>query len=88
VRPNGTPLHSAQFAAPFRQPSFVTPLQLNGATEAANPFSEPLTAYSPNGHAASVAEAWQAPPPSRFREGSVTVGQHFALVNNFFLELI
>ena len=25
ARPNGTPLHSAQFAAPFRQPSFVTP---------------------------------------------------------------
>src|ERR1035441_6559714 len=25
ARPNGTPLHSAQLAAPFRQPSFVTP---------------------------------------------------------------
>jgi hypothetical protein len=25
ARPNGTPLHSAQLAAPFRQPSFVPP---------------------------------------------------------------
>src|ERR1039458_5385982 len=25
ARPNGTPLHSAQVAAPFRQPTFVTP---------------------------------------------------------------
>jgi hypothetical protein len=25
ARPNGTPLHSAQVAAPFRQPNFVTP---------------------------------------------------------------
>ena len=25
TRSNGTPLHSAQFAAPFRQPSSVTP---------------------------------------------------------------
>jgi hypothetical protein len=25
ARPNGTPLHSAQLAAPFRQPSFVSP---------------------------------------------------------------
>ena len=25
ARPNGTSLHSAQVAAPFRQPNFVTP---------------------------------------------------------------
>jgi hypothetical protein len=35
ARPNGTKLHSARLAAPFRQPSFVTPLQLDGASKGA-----------------------------------------------------
>jgi hypothetical protein len=59
ARPNGTPLHSAQFAAPFRQPSFVTPLQLDGTTEAPFQFSEPLTAHSPNRKVASVMQGWR-----------------------------
>jgi len=39
------PLHSAQFAAPFRQPSFVTPQQLNGTTKAPFQFSEPKSRF-------------------------------------------
>ena len=32
ARPNGTPLHSAQVAAPFRQPGFVTPYTRHAAS--------------------------------------------------------
>jgi hypothetical protein len=57
--PNGASLHSAQFAAPFQQPSFITPLQLNGTTEAPIPFSETAWANSPNGKVASVMQGWR-----------------------------
>jgi hypothetical protein len=43
----------------LRQPSFVTPLQLDGTTETPFQFSETAWAISPNRNVASVVQGWR-----------------------------
>jgi hypothetical protein len=59
VRPAARHAALVQASAPFRQPSFVTPLQLDGTTEAPFQFCETAWAISPNRKVASVMQGWR-----------------------------